>query len=87
MSTQKIPANAAAVEVQRLRGVNTDILEQIRVLHETRDRNSETIGILEHSATWQDVIIVEEPAPVEPEPEPEPEPVEPEPEEEPNGEE
>ena len=60
MTTIKTPANAAASEVVRLRSVNTDILEQIRILHETRDRNSETIGVLEHAAVWQDVIIEED---------------------------
>lgn len=66
MSTIKTPANAAAAEVQRLRSVNTDILEQIRVLHETRDRNSETIGVLEHAAIWNDVVIDDGPAPEPP---------------------
>ena len=47
-----IPANAAAEEMVRLRSVNADIDEQIRVLREMQLANSEVVGNLSHVAQW-----------------------------------
>ncbi|WP_449280434.1 hypothetical protein [Leucobacter sp.] len=68
------PANAAAREIERLRSVNRDIDEQIRVLREKQLENSELIGNHSQVAEWT----------VEPGPDPEPasEVVDPEAEEE-----
>lgn len=67
-----IPMNAAAEEIQRLRGVNGDIDEQIAELQRTQLRNAEVIGNLSHVAVWADTSeIVDEPVdnPVEGDPE------------------
>lgn len=92
MTTQtiKLPTNAAAEEVRRLREVNTDLEEQIRTLRKAQSTNSELIGHFSSLATWEEVPDPSEPDPEgsgesepEPTPEPAPEPVEPElPEEE-----
>jgi len=76
----QLPANAAAREMERLRSVNRDIDEQIRVLREKQLEHSELIGNLSHVAEWTLA-----PGPdLEPEPDPDPEEqVDPEPEEEP----
>lgn len=79
-NTVRLPTNAAAEEVRRLRSVNLDLDEQMRTLRETQMNNSELIGLLSGSATWEEVEL-----PVEGEGEetesnpPAPEPVEPEP--------
>ena len=52
--TEKLPANAAATEIVRLRSINADIDEQLRVLRETKMGNSEIIGNLGTLATWED---------------------------------
>lgn len=78
ISTIKLPTNAAAEEVRRLREVNVDLEEQMRELRQTQMTNSELIGHFMSLATWEEVpdpaASVEEPEPVEPVEEPEPEP-------------
>lgn len=70
-NTIKVPTNAAAEEVRRLRGVNSDIDEQMRILRQSQMTNSELIGLLSERATWEEI-----PDPsLEGEAEPEPEPV------------
>lgn len=88
MTTQtiKLPTNAAAEEVRRLRGVNSDLEEQIRTLRKSQSTNSELIGHFASLATWEEVPDPSMPDPEEEEPTPEPEPepeTEPEPEPEP----
>lgn len=53
--TIKVPTNAAAEEVRRLRGVNDDIDEQMRVLRQTQMTNSELIGLFSERATWDEI--------------------------------
>lgn len=48
------PVNAAAKEVERLRRLNLDLDEQIRVLRDTQLANSEVIGNLSHIAVWEE---------------------------------
>lgn len=69
----KLPNNAAAMEIVRLRGINNDIDEQMRVLREHQMNNSELIGNFSHVAEWIDDSPAPEP-PIEETPEPELEP-------------
>lgn len=73
--TIKLPTNAAAEEVRRLREVNIDIEEQMRVLRQTQMTNSELIGLLSERATWDEIpdpaYTDPESAPEVPEEEPE----------------
>lgn len=66
----KIPVNAEAREIARLRDVNKDIEGQIQELRARQLENSEMTGALNPRAEWAD--------PPAPEPDPEPEVPEPE---------
>lgn len=59
---ERQPANAAAIEVVRLRSVNNDIDTQIAELRRAQGRNSEIIGALDLTAQW---VEVEEPPALE----------------------
>lgn len=59
----KTPVNAAAIEIDRLRSINSDIDEQIIQLRNVQSKNSEIIGALDLTAQW----IEEEPSGVHPE--------------------
>ena len=61
----KIPLNAEAREIARMRDVNKDIETQVEELRDRQLENSEMIGALNPSAEW-----TEPPAP-EPLPDPE----------------
>ena len=59
----KTPVNAAAIEIDRLRSISSDIDEQIIQLRNVQSKNSEIIGALDLTAKW----IEEEPTGVHPE--------------------
>lgn len=80
MSGVRIPANAAARDVRRMREENLDLEEQILVLRTKQLENSEMMGQLSHIAEWVDEqpdIPVEGPEPEAPVEGTEPEEVQP----------
>lgn len=56
--SSKLPDNAAAREVARLRGINADLDEQIRVLMEKKIENAERVGLLSNVANWIEPVAI-----------------------------